>query len=95
MCIGGRLGAEVDLAKVPACGCSSALELLYSESASRFVVTVAPDKAAAFEALFAGQHCAKIGTVTTGGLSVTYGDSYVLQSGAEKLAEAFKAPLNW
>ncbi|HWR05223.1 MAG TPA: AIR synthase-related protein [Humidesulfovibrio sp.] len=95
MCIGGRLGADVDLDKVPACGCASALELLYSESASRFVVTVAPDKAQAFEALFAGQHCARIGTVTSDGLSVNYGNSYVLRAGVENLAEAFKAPLNW
>jgi len=95
MCIGGRLGAEIDLAKVPACGCTSALELLYSESASRFVVTVAPDKAAAFEALFAGQHCARIGTVTEGELVVVNGVEPVVRTAVEPLAESFKAPLNW
>ncbi|MBI5519859.1 MAG: phosphoribosylformylglycinamidine synthase [Desulfovibrio sp.] len=95
MCIGGRLGAEVDLAKVPACGCENALELLYSESASRFVVEVAPDKAPAFEALFAGTHCARIGTVAPAGLRVSRGAERVLEADVEALAQAFKAPLNW
>jgi len=95
MCIGGRLGAQVDLAKVPACGCASALELLYSESASRLVVTVAPEKSAAFEALFAGQHCACIGTVAAGDLRITHSDECVVLASVEGLAESFMAPLNW
>ncbi|GAB6124760.1 AIR synthase-related protein [Humidesulfovibrio idahonensis] len=95
MCIGGRLGADVDLALVPQCGCESALELLYSESASRFVVSVSPDKAAAFEAMFAGQHCARIGIVTQGDLQLVQSGTALLQSPVEALAEAFKAPLNW
>jgi phosphoribosylformylglycinamidine synthase len=95
MCIGGRLGAQVDLALVPQCGCESALELLYSESASRFVVSVSPDKAPAFEALFAGQHFAKIGVVAAGDLRIVQGGAPVLQARVEDLATAFKAPLNW
>jgi phosphoribosylformylglycinamidine synthase len=95
MCIGGRLGAQVDLAKAPSCGCGCALELLYSESASRFVVTVAPDKAEAFEHLFAGQQFARIGTVTEGDLVVANGAEPVVRAGVEALAESFKAPLNW
>jgi phosphoribosylformylglycinamidine synthase len=95
MCIGGRLGAQVDLALAPQCGCESALELLYSESASRFVVSVSPDKAPAFEALFAGQHFAKIGVVAAGDLRIVQGGAPVLQARVEDLATAFKAPLNW
>jgi len=95
MCIGGRLGADIALDTVPQCGCESALELLYSESASRFVVGVAPDKAKAFEALFAGQHCACIGVVTQGGLTVEQDGKPVMQAPVADLAEAFKAPLNW
>jgi len=95
MCIGGRLGAEIDLALVPACGCMSALELLYSESASRFVVTVAPDKAAAFETLFSGQQYACVGSVTEGNLVITNDGVCVVHVPVEPLADSFKSPLNW
>jgi len=61
----GGLGIEADLAKVPG---AEALEedwrVLFSESNGRFVVTVAPDKAAAFEAVMAGRPCARVGRVT-------------------------------
>jgi len=45
--------------------------------------------------LFAGQHCAKIGTVTQGDLQLVQSGTTLLQSSVEALAEAFKAPLNW
>ncbi|MBN2703725.1 MAG: hypothetical protein JXR23_05880, partial [Pontiellaceae bacterium] len=59
MCIGGQLGADVDLSVV---GEFDAATQLFSESNSRFIVSVAPKKAAAFEALFAGLPVQKIGT---------------------------------
>jgi phosphoribosylformylglycinamidine synthase len=95
MCIGGRLGAQIDLAQVPQCGCTSPLELLYSESASRLVVAVAPENAAAFESLFAGQPLGRIGVATEGPLRIAQGANTVLEAHVEALAEAFKAPLNW
>jgi len=95
MCIGGRLGAQIDLDAAPSCGCAHPLELLYSESQSRLVVSVAPDKAAAFEALFAGQHCARIGVVGGAGLALTQAGRQLLNLPVEELARAFKAPLNW
>lgn len=58
----GRLGLEIDLAKVPAEGCSD-LEVLFSESNSRFVATVAPEHKAAFEAALAGIPFAEVGKV--------------------------------
>jgi len=95
MCIGGRLGAQIDLDAVPACDCANALELLYSESQSRLVVSGAPGKAAAFEALFAGQHCARIGVVGGATLQIDQAGKPLLDLGVEDLARAFKAPLNW
>jgi len=95
MCLGGRLGAQVDLSKVPQCGCASLLELLYSESQSRLVVGVKPENQAAFEKLFAGQHCAQIGVVQGQELTLTQGGAEVLSAQVEALATAFKAPLNW
>jgi phosphoribosylformylglycinamidine synthase len=58
--IGGQLGAEVDLSGV----CEDAATALFSESNSRFIVTVAPEKAADLESLFAGLPITKIGAVT-------------------------------
>ncbi len=63
--IGGRLGAEVDLSRVPADPLSlDAAALLFSESASRFVVEVDADAVAPFEAAFEGLPVARVGVVT-------------------------------
>ena len=62
--MGGEMGLTVDLAKVPAQGIDRDDTLLFSESAGRFIVTVAPDNQDAFAALFAGQPAACVGTVT-------------------------------
>ena len=59
-CIGGQLGAGIDL-----CGISDDVATaLFSESNSRFVVSVAPEKADDFESLFNGLPIARIGSVT-------------------------------
>ena len=61
----GRLGMEIDLDKIPSSEKCSGAELLFSESNGRFVATVSADKAAEFEALFAGYPVAKVGNVTS------------------------------
>ncbi|MBA4357826.1 MAG: phosphoribosylformylglycinamidine synthase, partial [Desulfovibrio sp.] len=95
MCIGGRLGASVDLAAAPCCGCEHPLEALYSESASRLVVSVAPQQQAAFEALFAGQQAARIGVVGGTVFTAAFGGAALFSAPVEFLAQAFKAPLDW
>jgi phosphoribosylformylglycinamidine synthase len=65
-CFSGGLGAEVDLRKVPAQGITRNDSLFYSESASRFVVTVHPHHKTAFEEVMKGKVCAEIGTVVSG-----------------------------
>nr|WP_287411107.1 AIR synthase-related protein [Pseudodesulfovibrio sp.] len=96
MCIGGRLGAEVDLSKVPTCGDMNVTSLLYSESASRFVVSVDSANKDAFEKQFAGQTFACIGKVTDDPqLIVEYADNTVLREEVDALAGAFKATLDW
>jgi phosphoribosylformylglycinamidine synthase len=62
--MGGEQGLTVDLTQVPSEGVDREDTLLFSESAGRFIVTVAPDNQAAFEALFAGQPAACVGQVT-------------------------------
>ena len=95
MCLGGRIGADIDLDLVPQCGCVNPLEVLYSESASRLVVSVKPENASAFEELFSGQQLALIGVVNGVRLTVKSGSGALLGTAVEALAESFKAPLNW
>jgi phosphoribosylformylglycinamidine synthase len=64
----GGHGLEIDLKAVPAQGIVRNDELLFSESQSRFVVTVSPQNRKAFEALFRGQACARIGMVLAEGV---------------------------
>lgn len=96
MCIGGRLGAEIDLDAVPALETMSRFELLYSESASRLVVSVRPDLAPLLDALGMWQVCRRIGTVSGNGeLVLKSGESVILREKVEDLALAFKATLDW
>jgi len=62
--MGGGLGLTVDLARVPANGVDRDDTLLFSESAGRFIVSVAPTNKTAFENLFEGMPVACVGTVT-------------------------------
>nr|HML56283.1 AIR synthase-related protein [Solidesulfovibrio magneticus] len=96
MAIGGRLGADLDCDAAPGAPGLTDLELLYSESASRLVVTVAPQDRAAFEALFAGQPYGLLGTVTSAPeLTLRRGEAVLCAEPAEELARAFKATLDW
>jgi len=60
----GALGMAVRLDRVPVEGVDSDDAVLFSESQGRFIVTVAPDQCAAFERLFEGFACGRIGEVT-------------------------------
>jgi len=97
MCVGGRLGAEVEISRVPASpDCVSALDILYSETHSRLLVGVPSENVPSFEKLFAGQWMAPIGRVTdTAALVVSSNGVEVLRENIEDLAEAFKATLDW
>ncbi len=61
--MGGGLGVHVDLTKVPAEGTARDDTLLFSESAGRFIVTIAPQDKDVFEKLFAGLPAACVGEV--------------------------------
>jgi phosphoribosylformylglycinamidine synthase len=96
MCLGGRLGARVDLEALPQTGDHDDWSLLFSESASRLVVSVPAEAQAGFEALFAGQAMARVGEVTaSGGFSVKNGAREVLAQDVDVLARAFTATLDW
>ena len=62
--MGGELGMEINLGDVPSPKGLSETKILYSESAGRFLVTVDPQKRAAFEKSFPTGNLANIGMVT-------------------------------
>ena len=62
--VGGHLGLDIDLNSVPAESNLSDVELLFSESAGRFIATVSPDRREAFESCLDGIPFARVGTVT-------------------------------
>jgi phosphoribosylformylglycinamidine synthase len=91
----GGLGLDVDLRKVPADGALRDDVLLFSESASRLLVTIRPEHRQRFEELFAGQACACIGSVTSAAeLSVTgVAGNLLLRCDIADLKEAWQSPL--
>ncbi|GAB6111499.1 phosphoribosylformylglycinamidine synthase subunit PurS [Desulfomicrobium salsuginis] len=96
MALAGRTGADIDVDKVPALDCPLPEQRLYSESASRFVVTVADQNRAAFEALFAGDFLASIGQTTADGkLTLRSGATTLASAAVEDLAVAWKKTLDF
>ncbi len=96
MCIGGRLGAEVNLDAVPTVGELSLTELLFSESSSRLLVSVAPEKVDTFNAYMRGTIYACIGQVADNNkLYIKNASGVICDESVEGLASAFKATLNW
>ncbi|MEA4863062.1 MAG: AIR synthase-related protein [Victivallaceae bacterium] len=92
--MGGRLGLSVDLAKLPLSGKCSTIEKLFSESNSRFIATVAPQDAAAFESLLSGVPFACVGEVTAEPvLAIVDGAKPVAGISVDALVENYKATL--
>ncbi len=86
--LGGRLGAEIELDRVP--GKGGDVELLFSETPSRFLASIAPDRWDEFAALFDGQ-AAMIGRVTDGPVRVTRGGHSVLEAPLDQLLSAWNS----
>ncbi len=93
----GALGMEVDLRKVPSSGVNRNDVLLFSESQSRFVVTVHPENQAAFEDCLKGNAFAEVGKVIEGRAFKVAGLSakVVVQADIFDLKEAWQRPLRF
>jgi phosphoribosylformylglycinamidine synthase len=97
--IAGRLGMDVDVALEPV----GALELevsdhalLFGESQGRFVVSVAPDRAAAFEKTLDGSAFSLIGTVTADdALRVRRGTRTLIDTTVDEAFTAWRKPLDF
>ena len=74
MCLAGRLGAEIDLARAPVDGlhreggADLSDVVLFSESSSRFIVEVPPEHVEAFEQALQGVPFAEVGRVWDDGV---------------------------
>ena len=90
----GGLGLEVELAKVPVEGVKRDDVLLYSESAGRFIVTVAPEDRAEFEERFKGLPWGCVGMVTENKKLTIRGleGKVLLNVGLRQLKTAWKKP---
>jgi phosphoribosylformylglycinamidine synthase len=91
----GGLGMEIDLGKVPITGVDRDDLLLFSETQSRFVVTISPDKKGGFEEVLGGIVYGLLGTVTAGPVFKVVGLSgkEIIRSNIQDLKEAWKRPL--
>ena len=92
MCIGGRLGASVD---IDGTGDGDVWGRLWGESLGRFVVAVSPDNEAAFLAAMKGHPTTVLGTVdNTAHLSIMDGDDPLVHMHVDAMATAWKGTLD-
>jgi phosphoribosylformylglycinamidine synthase len=90
----GEMGLELNLDLASDLAVLPPDVALFSESNGRFVVTVAPHDAAAFEARFRGLACRRLGTVTAGmSLRATLGGALRLDLPIASMKAAYKAGL--
>ncbi len=92
----GELGMTIELTKVPVENIKRTDTILFSESQSRFVVTVAPQHVKRFEAQMTGNVFADIGVVTAQlNFTVMDGEKVVLSDRIDVLKDAWQKTLKW
>jgi phosphoribosylformylglycinamidine synthase len=91
--LAGRLGMDVDISAIPT---ENDVVALFSESQSRFVVTVPESLARAFEDLFRGLPCVGVGTVHDAPqFRVRNGKRVCVNAALAEIEAAWKRPLAW
>ena len=93
----GDCGAQIKLSSVPVDGVNRDDFILFSETASRLLVSVPPAKKEEFEKAIAGNVFAAIGEVTNDGILTIDGSvgNTVVRASLDELKEAWKKPLNF
>lgn len=93
----GGLGMTVDLSRVPCEGIERNDHLLFSESQSRFVVTVSPGLKEQFERAMGGNVMADIGRVMSGGMFIVTGmeGKIIIEEEINELKRVWQEPLNF
>jgi len=92
---GGNLGIEVDVSKVPSDKITRNDVILFSESNSRFIVTIAPGKRAQFEEIMKGTTFRQVGRVIPDEKIIIKGLSgkIILDEDIQYLKKAWKSVL--
>lgn len=89
--IGGLLGMQVDLSRLPVNEQLTNSQALYSESQGRFVVTVKPQNKDQFEALFSGLKIAQVGQVTDAAVKINGVDTTeIINTNVSELEKNYK-----
>jgi len=89
--MGGELGLEIDLDAVPADSGLRSHTLLFSESAGRFIVTVAPERQDALESLMVDTDFACVGTIREkADLVIRHSAAELINSPVDALKTAWK-----
>jgi len=89
----GGYGLEIDLDKVPTVNLKRTDKILYSESASRFLVTISPENKERFEKIMRGNMFAKIGKVREDKeLKVMTKGKPIIQENIYKLKKVWQKP---
>jgi len=90
----GGYGVDINLALVPRENLEDEDKILYSESASRFVVTLPAQNEDKFRRIMQGNDCALVGKVTNDELLVIRGlkGKVIIKEDISKLKEAWKSP---
>jgi phosphoribosylformylglycinamidine synthase II len=93
----GGFGMEVDLKKVPCSGLNRNDLVLFSESQSRFVVTLDPSKKKAFEALLGEAIFGEIGVVSKDEIFQIIGlkGKKIIEANIDDLKESWQKPLRF
>jgi phosphoribosylformylglycinamidine synthase len=93
----GGMGMRIDLKDVPYRGKKRNDYILFSETASRFVVTIHPKDQNRFEKIMAGNVFSEIGFVSADGLFEVAGINGrpIVKDNINKLKEAWQKPLNF
>jgi len=93
----GGLGMDLNLSKVPTKGSLRDDEILFSETNSRFIVTISPEKKSDFERTLKGSVFAEIGKVRADDDFKVAGKDgkFVIDGNIYDLKEAWQKPLRW
>jgi phosphoribosylformylglycinamidine (FGAM) synthase-like enzyme len=92
--MGGNLGMQIELGRVPMDAVPREDSVMFSESAGRFIVTIDPAKREVFESLFNNVTCACIGSVTEQPQFEIKGLNHktIISVSIDQLKEAWKKP---
>lgn len=93
----GGFGMEIDLGKVPQSGLDRNDFILFSETPSRFVVTIDPTKKRNFDALLGDAVYGEIGVVSQSRIVRMMGlqKKTVIEADIDDLKEAWQKPLRF